>query len=169
MKIIENTEGRFEKDGVRYDIIKESDDTQLPREYAIENGYELYKTDEQKARISKRFNMVKNMKKREIANARYEAEFGGFTESNSGLFVRTDSRTRTLINSATIRANSDSDYTVKNWKTSDGSFITLDNATIKALDSAMHDFIEAMFEKEAQLNTVIENATTIDELNSIVW
>ncbi|QHI70473.1 DUF4376 domain-containing protein [Tichowtungia aerotolerans] len=107
--------------------------------------------------------------KAKIAASRYDAEFGGFTDEASGMFCRTDERTRSLLTAAKVRATEDETYTVSNWKTSEGTFITLSNATIIALESAMHDFIEAQFAKEAALCVQIDSATTNEEVEAISW
>ena len=111
----------------------------------------------------------KVLQKRKTASRRYRAEFGGFTEPNSGLFVRTDGRTRSLLTAAKLRAQADAAYVVENWKTANGTFITLDAPTIIALESAVHDFIEAQFAKEADLSAQIDSATTIEEVKAIHW
>lgn len=112
---------------------------------------------------------AKAKKKKKIARMRYEAEMGGFTEPNTGMFVRTDGRTRTLLNAAMLRINADPNYEMQNWKTADGSFITLQAATITALDSAVEQFIAAQFAKEASLISQIDAATTMGEFNAIEW
>jgi len=108
-------------------------------------------------------------KKASFANQRYRDEFAGFTDPTSGMFVRTDERTRTLLNAASLRASADPTYEVANWKTAEGTFITLTNAMILALDQAVRDFIAAQFAKEATLSAQIDSATTIEELNGIEW
>lgn len=163
MKVIEARFGTFEKDGVRYRIRPEDGDALSPREWAEQNGY---------TRVDKTAVMLdraKVRKKQEIAAARYVAEFGGFDDSSSGLFVRTDERTRSLLTAAKVRAQSDSDYVVEHWKTESGVFITLDAPTIIALESAVHDFIEAQFAREAQLTATVDAATTVEELGAIHW
>ena len=113
---------------------------------------------------------ARSAKKTEISAARYAAEFGGFTDPASGLFVRTDERTRSLLTAAKLRAQANAAYTVPNWKTTNGSFITLDAPTIIALETAVHDFIEAQFAKEAELTAQIDSAaTTTEEVSTIVW
>ena len=112
---------------------------------------------------------AKAQKKAIIANARYEQEFAGFTDPTSGMFVRTDERTRTLLNAASLRASADPTYEVLNWKTAEGTFITLTNAMILALDQAVRDFIAFQFAKEAALSAQIDAATTDEELATIEW
>lgn len=158
MIIIEKQNGEFSKDGVNYRIKKSSDQTREEADAeALAAGYVLD------------LSTARRHKKSEIASARYNAEFGGFTEPNTGIFVRTDGRTRTLLNAAMLRAKDDPSYVIENWKTSDGSFITLDAATVLALDSAVHTFIESQFAKEAALSAQIDAATTRSEIRAITW
>ena len=113
----------------------------------------------------------KSAKKAEIATARYDVEMGGFTlqPEQGGMFVRTDARNRTLLTAAALRATSDPTYEVPNWKTHAGDFITLTNATILQLNGAVEQFIAGCFAKEKALNDAIAAATTIQEVNVIIW
>jgi hypothetical protein len=158
MIVTESKFGRFKKDGVSYTITREDGDSKFPRAWALDNDYTV-----------DTLHILRQDKAKEISKARYEAEFGGFTEPNTGLFVRTDNRTRTLLNNAMFRAKEDPAYIVPNWKTADGTFITLNAPTIIALADAIHTFIEAQFAKEAALSAAIDAAITLEELNSISW
>ena len=160
MEMVEGKRGRFAKNGVRYNMICSLDET---RAEAESNAFSLGYT-----KIDP-LTLQKEKQKKNIAAARYEAEFGGFTDPSSGLFVRTDNRTRPLLTAAAIRAVSDPSYEVANWKTSEGSFITLPNAMILALDQAVRDFIAAQFAKEAALYAQIDSATTSEEVRAITW
>lgn len=163
MKIIERQFGRFEKDGIRYEIRREEGDTQMPRVWAVENGYTLLNPADiqlERARAAK---------KKEVAAARYDAEFGGFRDSETGMFIRTDERTRNLLNSATMEAKSNPAFIVPNWKLADGLFITLTAQTIIMLYNKVWEFIAAQFEHEHNLCDQIDAASTVEELNSIKW
>ena len=78
MKVTQNNEGRFYKDGERYDIIKEKNDTQLPFQYANDNGYIPYnKFVKQQERWTEQGEMLKAKKIRQIAdfcNAEYMSD-----------------------------------------------------------------------------------------------
>ena len=159
MQVVETKFGRFSKEGKRYRIRPSNGQTQQERTAeALAAGYVVDVVGAHRLE-----------KKTEIAAARYDAEFGGFTDPSTGMVVRTDERTRTLLTAAAVRAASDPSYEVANWKTSDGSFITLTNAMILALDQAVRDFIAAQFAKEASLSAQIDNAATPEEVNAIHW
>ncbi|QHI70146.1 DUF4376 domain-containing protein [Tichowtungia aerotolerans] len=162
MKIVETGFGKWKKDGQFYKLAPSAGQTIAAMKAEAEAaGYTLVAPSVlEKAAM---------FKKREIASARYEAEFSGFTEPNSGLFVRTDERTRSLLTAAKLRAQANAAYLVENWKTADGTFITLDAPTIIALESAVHDFIEAQFAKEADLVARINAVSTIEEVAAIQW
>ncbi|QHI69871.1 DUF4376 domain-containing protein [Tichowtungia aerotolerans] len=162
MKIVETGFGKWKKGGQFYKIAPSAGQTLAQmRAEAEAAGYSLVTPSAlEKAAM---------LKKREIASARYDAEFAGFTDPASGLFIRTDERTRSLLTAAKLRAQANAAYLVENWKTADGSFITLDAPTIIALEAAVHDFIEAQFAKEAALVTQIDSATTTQEVNAITW
>jgi len=165
MKTIELKTGRYTKDGINYSIRREESDTQRAGQYAEENGYGVRTHEEV------RFSVALKQKLGAIAKARYEQEMGGFQlpAEQGGMFVRTDPRNRTLLVSAALKATSDPAYEVENWKTSEGTFITLTNAMILLLNAAVHEFIAASFAQEAQLSAAIDAATTTEELAAINW
>ena len=162
MKIVETGIGKWKKGNQFYKLAPSAGQTVVEmRAEAEAAGYALVQPSVlEKAAM---------LKKREIASARYDAEFGGFTDPASGMFVRTDERTRSLLTAAKLRAQANAAYLVENWKTADGSFITLDAPTIIALESAVHDFIEAQFAKEAALAAQIDSATTPEGVSAIQW
>jgi hypothetical protein len=162
MKIVETGFGKWKKDNQFYKLApSEGQTVAVMRAEAEAAGYTLV--------IPSALEKAAMLKKREIASARYGAEFGGFTEPNTGMFVRTDERTRSLLTAAKLRAQANAAYQVKNWKTAAGSFITLDAPILIALESAVHDFIEDQFAKEAQRVAQIDAATTVQEVNAVVW
>jgi len=117
------------------------------------------------------FEQEKDAKKAEIATARYAEEMGGFNlpAEQGGMFVRTDARNRTLLNAASVRAASDPAYEVPNWKTAEGTFVTLSNAMILLLNGAVEQFIAGCFAKEKALNDSIAATTTVQAINAITW
>ena len=111
----------------------------------------------------------KHNQKRMIASARYDEEMGGFTlpAEQGGMSVRTDGRNRTLLVGAAMNALADPTYTVENWKTDGGEFITLDAQTIGILYAALQVFLAKCFQKEATLSAEIDAATTVEDIQAI--
>lgn len=68
----------------------------------------------------------------------------------------------------TALAISDPDMTV-DWKLGNGQFITLNSPTIIALAGAVLAHVQAQFTQEKDLNILVDQATTFEELNAIVW
>lgn len=90
------------------------------------------------------------------AQKRWEKEVGG-TEV-SGLVVHTDDRSKALIMGARIAAEADPDFTT-DWKTADGSFVTIDAATIISVSNAVLAHVAACFAIEAQVLAGVEAET----------
>ena len=165
MKIDERVFGRFEKDGKRYNLRREEGDTQRPRQYAEANGYTLIPQEQLV------LDRARDRQKRDIAKARYNEEMGGFAlpAEQGGMFVRTDARSRTLLVGAAMNATADPAYTVPNWKTEEGTFITLDAPTIGLLYAAIQAFLATCFAKEAGLSAAIDAAATVEEIQAISY
>lgn len=95
---------------------------------------------------------------KDFASARYDKEYGGFT-SVTGIEVRTDDRTRTILAYAKDSARADSDYT-KRWKLADGMFTSLTAAQILAIADEMDTYIERCFQaEEAHGNAIAADLT----------
>ena len=65
-------------------------------------------------------------------------------------------------------AKEDAAFTT-DWKLGDGSFITLDAATIITIGDAVTVHLKDAFTREKVANESIDAATTIAELEAIVW
>mgnify|MGYP001209408131 CR=1 FL=1 len=94
-----------------------------------------------------------------VANARWKAETGGITVG--GIAVHTDDRSKMMLMGARVHAAADPGFTTP-WKTSDGSFVILDAATITALSNAVLAHVNACFAREAEVQAAIleETVTT---------
>jgi hypothetical protein len=174
MKVIANALGKWvASDGSRYDIrctepvvmdpVLRKARRQAFTAECIAAGYTRQPLTE--------IETLRLLKKQEIASARYNTEMGGFRQSpeDGGLFIHTDSRTRVLLLAAITNGASDPTYVVHNWKTKEGTFITLDLSQINTIYQAVNVFIEAQFAKEASLCVLIDAATTESEIDSITW
>jgi len=110
-------------------------------------------------------NLLKNDKKAEIADARWRAETGGMTFN--GIEVATDRESQALLTGAVLAAQDNPEYVV-NWKAKNGWF-ELDAATLIAIADAVRAHVQKCFDKEKQIQEQIDKATTVEELEAVVW
>lgn len=104
--------------------------------------------------------------KARIAERRYVAETRGLTVN--GIAVFTDRNTQMKLIAASVRASRDPKYSV-NWKMLDSSFVTLDAPTLIYLADVVGDYVQACFDREADLLTEFANGTYTDEMLSEGW
>lgn len=104
---------------------------------------------------------LKEAKKAEIANTRYEAEIAGVNG------IRTDRESQSLITGAALKASMDSTYSCR-WKTEAG-FVTLTAAQIIAVADAVRAHVQGCFDREAELLPLIAAAATEADLQDINW
>ena len=116
--------------------------------------------------ITPTFEDLKVRKYREIATARYNAEIAGVTIN--GVLIRTDRETQAVLTAACLQAYIDSGYSL-NWKTGDGTFVSLPAEQIMAFGTAVRAHVQSCFDHEAELSPLIENAETEAELEAIEW
>ena len=105
------------------------------------------------------------------AKKRWEKEREGITFNN--ITIPTDDRTQNILIGAYVRAIANSQYSIPNWKLSSGNYITLDANTIISIGNAVSSYIQACFDKNAEIDAGISNNTIttvsqIDELYSIL-
>lgn len=93
-----------------------------------------------------------------LAQVRWQKETGGITVA--GITVHTDDRSKMMLMGARVHAAADPGFTAP-WKTSDGSFVILDAATITALSNAVLAHVNACFAREAEVQAaILEEAVT---------
>ena len=107
---------------------------------------------------------LRALKLSELAALRWERETGG-TLFN-GMPVATDAVSQTKYIGAVVGAQIDPD-TIINWKMADGSFVSLDAQSITAVAMAVRAHVQACFDREAEMKTQIEAATTAEELAAL--
>lgn len=100
-------------------------------------------------------------KKAELAEARWQAEVSGVNG------IRTDRESQSMITGAALKAMQDSEYTCK-WKTESG-FVELTAAQILAIADAVRAHVQGCFDRESELLTLVDAATTPKELEGIAW
>ena len=116
--------------------------------------------------VEDKFAIAKEAKKAEIAQARYNAEIAGVTFN--GVLIKTDRETQSVLTGACLQAYIDSGYSL-NWKTGDGTFVSLPAEQIMAFGTAVRAHVQSCFDHEAELVPLIEAATTEAELEAIKW
>jgi hypothetical protein len=109
--------------------------------------------------------ILKDLKRKEIKDARRAAENAG-TELN-GIKLATDEASQTKYNGAALAAVLDPQYSV-NWKAEDG-FVTLSAPQLLGVAQAVRAYIQAQFDKEADLLVLVDAAETSDDLKEIRW
>ena len=113
-----------------------------------------------------KFEQARERKYSEIAQARYNAEIAGVTIN--GVLIKTDRETQAVLTAACLQAYIDSGYSL-NWKTGDGTFVSLPAEQIMAFGTAVRAHVQSCFDHEAELLPLIEAATTEAELEAINW
>ena len=116
--------------------------------------------------VEDKFQQAKEAKKAEIAQARYNAEIAGITIN--GVLIKTDRETQAVLTAACLQAYIDSGYSL-NWKTGDGTFVSLPADQIMAFGTAVRAHVQACFDREAELLPLIASARTQAELDTIEW
>lgn len=82
-----------------------------------------------------------------IASRRYTAEVAGITIN--GMFIDTARDSQALITGAAVAALRDAAYSCR-WKTPSG-FVTLDAPTLLSVASSVRAYVQACFDREAEL------------------
>ena len=90
-----------------------------------------------------------------IAARRYQSEIAGVTVG--GIKIETDDRAKILIDGAALAAVIDPEYSLR-WKTADG-FVTLTGAQVIGIARAGRDYVQACFDREADLLDMAEAGT----------
>ena len=116
--------------------------------------------------VEDKFAKAKETKKAEIAQARYNAEIAGVTIN--GVLIKTDRETQAVLTAVCLQAYIDSGYSL-NWKTGDGTFVSLPAEQIMAFGIAVRAHVQSCFDREAELLPLIESAETEAELDLITW
>ena len=101
-----------------------------------------------------------------FAQKRYDFEVGGINVN--GIDVRTDRLTVDRIYQARFLASEDNTFTT-DWKLGDGTFLTIDAATITAISDGVTTHIKDSFAREKAANDSITAATTTQELTAIQY
>jgi hypothetical protein len=100
-----------------------------------------------------------------IATRRYTAEMAGTVVQ--GMAIATDDRSQGLITGAAVAAMLDADYTIK-WKTAEG-FVELTGAQIIGVASAVRAYVQACFDREADLLAAVADGSIAEAMLDGGW
>ena len=109
---------------------------------------------------------IKKIQKKAISAIRWERERSGFTFNS--VPINTDDVSQNKINGAVSSVLVDPTYTL-NWRCDDGTFITLDADSIKALGTAVRNHIQYQFDKEMYYVNIIDTLTTREAIFDTIW
>jgi len=108
----------------------------------------------------------KELKRQEIANARWKDETGGIAMPD-GTIIKTDRESQALLTGAALAAMQDPNTPIE-WKGVNG-WVALTPQQILEMASIVRQHVQACFSKEKRLTEKIMAATTIEELEAIKW
>lgn len=104
-----------------------------------------------------------------LRDKRKAVEEGGCPFST--VVLTTDPQSQAKITAAYFRAMNDAGYSVPAWKIAPGTFVSLDNTTLRAIGVAVGNHIQACFDKEAELSEQIAagTLTTYAQIDGAAW
>jgi hypothetical protein len=100
----------------------------------------------------------------ELDDYRWQMEVGG--AAFGGGMIRTDWNSQNKIAAAYIMAINDPGYTIPVWEVVPGTFMALDNATIRALGITVRDHVQATFNRKAALHPVIAGLGSVEAVEA---
>lgn len=106
--------------------------------------------------------VLKEYKKAEIAQSRFEAETAGIYG------IKTDRESQGILTGAVLQAVIYPTYSLE-WKTIDGTFVTLSAEEIMTVGRTVREYVQAQFNKEAKLCDMINSSETTEEVKKITW
>jgi hypothetical protein len=109
---------------------------------------------------------IKARKKREIANARLAHEVSGL--ALNGGTILTDRESQAILTSA-YSALKDGLVDSFDWKTADGTFVTVTLQEVTAMAHAVSNHVQTSFSTERDLVAQIDAATTSAEVAAVTW
>jgi len=110
-------------------------------------------------------NVLKKGKLAELAENRWKEETGGYMYNDHKFHSDRESQNRVF--QAYMASLSDPNFTVT-WKTKTG-WLEMTASDFIALYNEFQTFLQGLYQKEKNLQALVEAATTIDGLNEIEW
>ena len=165
MNPVQNDNGLYEKDGINYRLLNDEgippEEVVAAREaYALANGYTLT--------IDRKLERKKRHKITEIRLAA-KADLLGGIELASGFMLPTDVETRQAITDAKAELDENPAYVLEDWQKPDGTFIDVTPAQITMAYTKIRLHTKAVRLKLRQLVMQILAATTVEDVQNIVW
>ena len=128
-----------------------------PEPIAIENDIAIYGDID--------IGTLKQGKLWQLSDARWREETGGYMYN--GHEFHSDRESQDRVFQAYMASLSDPNFTVT-WKTKTG-WLEMTASDFIALYNEFQTFLQGLYQKEKNLQALVEAATTIDELNAIEW
>jgi hypothetical protein len=161
-------------DSTRIDLTIETDEGDLPFTYDpddteqaslwVKENIDLTQVSPYVAPVYP-IELLKEKKKNEIANARYEEEVSGYVFK--GQTFHSDRQSQDRIFQAYMASLNDSTF-AQTWKTKDG-WAEMTATDFVNLYNEFQTFLQGLYLKEKGLQDQIDLATTPEELNQISW
>lgn len=163
------------------------DDTEQIQHYTLKDGERLVDTPPPADIVKPRWNGImwresataeeiaatlptldelRQAKKAEIANARWQQETGGLTIPGLGT-IATDRESQSLLNGAVTGTLLEPDKPIK-WKMMDGA-VELDAATVQMIGKLVRSHVQACFDREIDLIAAINACQTAEEVTAVAW
>jgi hypothetical protein len=99
----------------------------------------------------------------ELADWRWKVETGGVMVGGS--LIRTDDRTKTLLNGAKAKADAEADDDATRLMKLSTGFVTLSNGQIKSIWSAVTDFVQDCFDREHAHREALELISSAEDIH----
>lgn len=116
------------------------------------------------------FEVAKELKKAELAEARWLEETGGITLPND-VVIETDDRSQLKLLSTVMtvkeKVKDNPDLTIR-WKGTNG-WLPVTASEIIVVGDYVFNYIQALFNKEDRLSALVDSCQSIEEVKAITW
>lgn len=111
--------------------------------------------------------ILKTKIKAKIAEKRWEIEISGVTDSNDITFATDrESQTKYIAIAVKLLSVDVSTWSI-HWKTVNGNFVTLNASEMQNVINLVMNHVQTCFDKESDLHSLLDAATTYEEVFSI--
>lgn len=113
---------------------------------------------------------AKHQRKQEVKNKRDNVQISGIEWSpdggNTTYIVQTDKESQAKLAGAVVRGDKEG-YAQQGWRMQDNSFVILDKAKFDDLAVAVGDHVDACYVRQAELDALVDAATTVAEVLAV--